>query len=260
MLHFCTFLLATGSAGATRAVLGSARVSAFKAGRTASAERPLRAALSMADSAVSADYSLDNMVLNGPLQPLKDQVLVKLEVSKKQTSGGLFLTGESSDKPTRGTVVSAGPGKPHPHTDVMITNPLTAGDSVLFGQFAGTKVKYCLDDHVMLSADEVLAKIMPNGAVVPIRDRAMLKPIEKPVQTSAGIVLTKEASKAQEVPNQGEVVALGEGRFTASGAIDPIPLKIGDKVMYTKYGGVEVEHEGQKLVFVFAADCLAKYA
>jgi chaperonin GroES len=186
-------------------------------------------------------------------------VLVKVEGVDKQTKGGLFLTGDSTDKPTRGTVVAAGPGKPHPHTDVLITNPLVAGDKVIFGPYAGTKVKYCLDDHVMLSADEVLAKIAPDGAVVPLRDRAMLKPIEKPVETSAGIVLTKEASKAQEVPNQGEVIAVGEGRFTAAGKIDPVPLEVGDKVMYTKYGGAEVEYNGKKLVFVFAADCLAKY-
>jgi len=189
---------------------------------------------------------------------LRAQVLVKLAGAEKQTKGGLFLTGEMTDKPTRGTVVAAGPGKPHPYTDVMITNPIKAGDTILFGSYTGTKVKYCQDDHVMLSMDEVLATVTDKG-VVPVRDRAMLKPIEKPVETSTGIVLTKEASKAQEVPNQGEVIAVGEGRFTAKGTLDPVPMKVGDKVMYTKYGGIDVEYEGQKLVFVFAADCLAKY-
>lgn len=186
------------------------------------------------------------------------QILVKLDEPSKQTTGGLFLTSGESDTPTSGVVVGAGPGKPHPHSDVLITNPIKAGDKVMFGEFTGTKVKYCLDDHVMLTLDEVLCKVV-DGKLEPIRDRLMLKPIEKPVSTSAGIVLTNEAAKAQEVPNQGEVMAVGEGRFTARGDIEPMDVKVGEKVMFTKYGGTEVVYNGQKYVFVFAADCLAKY-
>lgn len=249
---------------------------------------PWRSSVTM-DSVVGAAYSLDNMVLDGPLRPLKDQVrrrwppdptlsphahvpktgrgdsaraqvLVKLEKAKQQTEGGLFLTKTGSDTPFQGVTVSVGPGKPHPYSDVIITNPVEAGDVILFGEYAGTKVKYCLDEHVLLSADEVLAKITSDGTVVPVRDRLMLKPIEKPVETSAGIVLTQEAAKAQEVPNQGEVIAVGEGRFTSSGTIEPLAVAVGDKVMYTKYGGTTIEYKGEKYIFVFAADCLAAWS
>ncbi|KAJ1633092.1 chaperonin 10-like protein [Pavlovales sp. CCMP2436] len=220
--------------------------------------RSARSAAVMETVATSA-YSLDNMVLDGPLQPLKDQVLVKVDDVDKQTKGGLFLTGESTDKPSRGVVVAAGPGKPHPYTDVLVTNPVVGGDKVLFGQYMGTKVKYCLEDHVMISCDDVLAVIGADGSIKPVRDRVMLKPIAKPVETSSGLVLTKEAAKGVEVPNQGEVVAVGEGRFTAAGGLEPVKMVIGDKVMYTRYGGVELTYEGQKLVFVAASDCLAKY-
>lgn len=307
MLRAVVLLAAGSTCGAFRTATSPA--SAMQGVRAVRERRSVRA------SAVAmGDYSLDNMVLDGPLLPLRDQVrslasragpaalrstdaralarvfgaphradcsrlacarcalrecararriraaqvLVKLADVEKQTKGGLFLTGEATDKPTRGTVVAAGPGKPHPYTDVMITNPIQAGDTIIFGTYTGTKVKYCKDDHVMLTMDEVLAKVTDKG-LVPIRDRAMLKPIEKPVETSTGIVLTSEASKAQEVPNQGEVIGVGEGRFTAKGTLDPVPLQVGDKVMYTKYGGVTVDFEGQKVVFVFAADCLAKY-
>mmetsp|Transcript_705 Transcript_705/g.1955 ORF Transcript_705/g.1955 Transcript_705/m.1955 type:complete len:263 (-) Transcript_705:51-839(-) len=210
------------------------------------------------DSVIAATYSLDNLVLDGPLEPLKDHVLVKLTEVDKQTRGGLFLTSQDSAKPTVGTVVACGPGKPHPHTDVVITMPLKAGDTVLFGEYVGTKVKYCMDDHVMLTLDDVLATV-EGDQVKPVRDRLLLKPIAKAVETSTGIVLTSEAAKAQEVPNQGEVIAKGEGRFTASGTIDPIPVEIGEKIMFTKYGGTEIKYKEKKLLFVFAADCLAKY-
>mmetsp|Transcript_22662 Transcript_22662/g.58299 ORF Transcript_22662/g.58299 Transcript_22662/m.58299 type:complete len:260 (-) Transcript_22662:220-999(-) len=259
MLRSACFLgfVAACAAYNARAPAASKLAGSRTATTQATVPSTLRAAVSM-ESVASATYSLDNVVLDGPLQPLKDQILVKIQQPEKQTQGGLFLTSGKSDAPTSGDVVAAGPGKPHPHSDVLITNPVKAGDKVLFGEFSGTKVKYCLDEHVMLTVDEVLCTVV-DDKLVPVRDRLMLKPIEKPVQTSAGIVLTNEAAKAQEVPNQGEVIATGEGRFTARGEIEPMDIKVGEKVMFTKYGGTEVQYKGEKFVFVFAADCLAKY-
>ena len=87
----------------------------------------------------------------------------------------------------------------------------------------------------------------------PLEDRIVVKPGEAEETTVSGIVIP---DTAKEKPQEGEVVAVGPGRFE-EGARVPLDVKVGDKVIYSKYGGTEVKVEGDEYLILSARDVLA---
>jgi chaperonin GroES len=75
----------------------------------------------------------------------------------------------------------------------------------------------------------------------PLHDRLLLKPISAETKTKAGIIIP---DTAQEKPMQGEVVAVGGGKRLEDGRLQPMGVKIGDKVIYGKWSGTEVKLNG----------------
>ncbi len=89
----------------------------------------------------------------------------------------------------------------------------------------------------------------------PLEDRIVVKPTEEEETTASGLVIP---DTAKERPQEGEVVAVGPGRFNEDGdARVPMDVKAGDKVIYSKYGGTEVKLEGQEYLILSARDVLA---
>ena len=87
----------------------------------------------------------------------------------------------------------------------------------------------------------------------PLEDRIVVKPGEAEETTVSGIVIP---DTAKEKPQEGEVVAVGPGRFE-DGTRVPLDVKVGDKVIYSKYGGTEVKVEGDEYLILSARDVLA---
>jgi chaperonin GroES len=87
----------------------------------------------------------------------------------------------------------------------------------------------------------------------PLEDRIVVKPSEEEQTTVSGIVIP---DTAKEKPQEGEVIAVGPGRFE-DGARVPLDVKVGDKVIYSKYGGTEVKVEGDEYLILSARDVLA---
>ena len=85
----------------------------------------------------------------------------------------------------------------------------------------------------------------------PLGDRIIVKRDEAETTTSFGLVL---ATESKEKPCTGVVLAVGEGRRDKDGALLPMPVKAGDKVLYSKYGGTEVTVEGEEVLIVRADD------
>ena len=71
----------------------------------------------------------------------------------------------------------------------------------------------------------------------PLGGRVLVKPSEKEQKSSGGIILPDTAQKR---PQEGQVVAVGEGKVSDTGEVLPIPVKVGDIVIYPEYGGTEV--------------------
>ena len=89
----------------------------------------------------------------------------------------------------------------------------------------------------------------------PMADRVLVKPIEKEEKTKSGIYLP---DTAKEKPQEGEVLAVGPGKVSDDGKRIPMDLKVGDRVIYAKYGGTEIKVEGEDLMILRESDILAK--
>jgi len=85
--------------------------------------------------------------------------------------------------------------------------------------------------------------------VKPLHDRVIVRPAEKAEKTAGGIIIP---DTAQEKPQQGEVVAVGNGKVD-----EPLTVKVGDTILFAKYGGTEIEIEGEKLLLMRETDIFA---
>ena len=90
--------------------------------------------------------------------------------------------------------------------------------------------------------------------LTPLEDKIIVKQAEAQTQTASGLYIT---DNAKEKPQQGEVLAVGPGRRDDKGERIPMDVKVGDKVLYSKYGGTEVHYEGEDYLIVGARDILA---
>jgi len=88
----------------------------------------------------------------------------------------------------------------------------------------------------------------------PLGDRVVLKPLRDEEKTKGGIVLP---DTAKEKPQKGEVVAIGSGRLLENGERAPLEVKVGDRVIFSKYAGTEIKIEGEEYLIVYERDILA---
>ena len=88
----------------------------------------------------------------------------------------------------------------------------------------------------------------------PLGDRVIVEPAEGEEKTPSGIVIP---DTAKEKPQEGKVLAIGPGRYE-EGKLVPLEVKVGDKVIYSKYGGTEVKVGGKDLLILSERDILAK--
>jgi chaperonin GroES len=89
----------------------------------------------------------------------------------------------------------------------------------------------------------------------PMADRLVVKPIETEEVTKSGLVLP---DTAKEKPQEGKVLAVGPGRMSEDGKRIAMDVKVGDVVIYAKYGGTEIKVEGEELMILRESDILAK--
>jgi len=89
----------------------------------------------------------------------------------------------------------------------------------------------------------------------PLADRVLVKPIEKEEKTKSGIYIP---DTAKEKPQEGKVLAVGPGKISDDGKLIPMVLKVGDTVIYSKYGGTEIKVDDEDLIILRESDILAK--
>ena len=89
--------------------------------------------------------------------------------------------------------------------------------------------------------------------VQPLADRVVVKPLEDAEQMRGGLYIP---DTAKEKPQQGEVVAVGPGRFEEGNRV-PMDVKVGDKILYGKYSGTEVTVDGEQYLILRESDVLA---
>ena len=90
--------------------------------------------------------------------------------------------------------------------------------------------------------------------IKPLEDRIVIKSLEAEQTTASGLVIP---DTAKEKPQEGEVLAVGPGRIDDKGNRVPLDVQVGDRVIYSKYGGTEIKHGGQEYLILSARDVLA---
>ena len=96
---------------------------------------------------------------------------------------------------------------------------------------------------------------MAKVSLRPLDDRVVVEPMEAEERTSGGIVLP---DTAREKPQEGEVLAVGPGRMSEDGKRIAMDIKVGDIVLYAKYGGTEIKIDEEDLMILRESDILAK--
>jgi chaperonin GroES len=91
-------------------------------------------------------------------------------------------------------------------------------------------------------------------SIKPLEDRLVIKVVEAEQTTASGLVIP---DTAKEKPQEGEVLAVGPGRIDDAGNRVPLDVNVGDKVIFSKYGGTEVKYGGEELLILSARDVLA---
>jgi chaperonin GroES len=91
-------------------------------------------------------------------------------------------------------------------------------------------------------------------ALRPLHDRVIVKRLDQETKTASGIVLPETAA---EKPDQGEVLAVGNGKILEGGQVRPLDVKVGDRVLFGKYSGQTVKMNGEELLVMREEDILA---
>ena len=91
-------------------------------------------------------------------------------------------------------------------------------------------------------------------SIKPLEDRIVIKQVEAEQTTASGLVIP---DTAKEKPQEGEVLSIGPGRVDDNGNRVPLDVQVGDKVIYSKYGGTEVKYAGEEYLILSARDVLA---
>ncbi|MBC7633750.1 co-chaperone GroES [Aeromicrobium sp.] len=90
--------------------------------------------------------------------------------------------------------------------------------------------------------------------IKPLEDRLVIQAVEAEQTTASGLVIP---DTAKEKPQEGNVIAVGPGRVDDNGNRVPLDVAVGDKVIFSKYGGTEVKYDGQEYLILSARDALA---
>ena len=87
----------------------------------------------------------------------------------------------------------------------------------------------------------------------PLQDRVIVKRLEEEKKTKGGIIIP---DSAKEKPVEGEVIAVGKGRIMDDGKVVKLDVKVGDRVLFSKYGGTEVKIDGEDYLIMREDDIL----
>ena len=90
--------------------------------------------------------------------------------------------------------------------------------------------------------------------IKPLEDRIVIRQVDSEEKTASGLYIP---DAAKEKPQEGEVLAVGPGRVDDNGNRIPLYVKVGDHVIFSRYGGTEVKYDGEELQILSARDVLA---
>lgn len=211
-----------------------------------------------------ATATLEDRVIEGELKPTNNFVLVKIAKEAEEVGGGILLAQSAMIKKTEGVVVSVGPGKPHPESGTLFPMPVESGDSVLYGKYDGTEIKYNGEKHMLIRDDDILVKYtgdeMTLDNVETVNDYILAQvQLEGGDETSGGLLIAPTSSDKNKKPSTGKVVKVGPGRMSSDGSLMQLNIEEGDMIKFRDFAGNEVMIGNDEFSVVRAEDVLAKF-
>lgn len=194
-----------------------------------------------------------------------DRVLVKVADQEQKTKGGILLPVAAQKRPTSGDVVSLGDGR---MADGSVRSfYLKEGQTVLYSKFGFmyTDIKMGEEEFILIREDDIIGTLPRSSAVAddipelqPLADRVLVEVEDTADVTIGGVVLP---DSAKERPLSGTVVRTGPGKYDkgAEGQRKPMTVQPGDKVLYFKYAGDNMETpSGAKYIVLREDDILSR--
>jgi len=210
-------------------------------------------------------HLLEGRTISGPLVPLNNFVLVKIEEADSVTAGGIILTNKAKLKKTEGAVISVGPGRTHPDTGKLFAMPVSPGEVVVYGKYDGTEVLYDDEKHTLIRDIDVLVSFVAGGEMsldtVNVLNDSVLVQVDptEAQETVGGLLIASSSSDAKVRPSTGKVVKVGPGKMAGSGDLMDMDVSLDDMVKFRDFAGNEVKIGDDEFSVVKMEDILAKY-
>ena len=93
------------------------------------------------------------------IRPLQDRIIIKRVEGEEKTKGGIIIPDSAKEKPMEGKVIAVGPGKLN-EKGTRVAPEVKAGDTILFGKYAGTEIKIDGEEHLILREDDIMGIIL----------------------------------------------------------------------------------------------------
>ncbi len=97
------------------------------------------------------------------------------------------------------------------------------------------------------------AAVKDSVKVKPLHDRVLVQRVEEETKTKGGIIIP---DSAKEKPQEGKIVAVGDGKILDSGAVAKLAVKVGDRILFGKYSGSEIKLDGEEYLIMREEDIL----
>ncbi|SBS86028.1 20 kDa chaperonin, putative [Plasmodium ovale] len=211
------------------------------------------------------EYKLDNKIIRGPLTPLNEFVLIQKDEAHDTTEAGVFIGDVLRKNQYVGKVLGVGTGVVNTKNGERVPIDIQIGDVVIFNPSDGNKLKYNDKECLLISNEEILAKINDASAeispdnITPFYDRVLIKLVNTNVASDSLIIMPE--SKNSDKSCDGLVVAIGNGNYDTNNNKVPLDIRINDYIKFSPFSNESCEftYKNEKYTFVKARYIMAKY-
>ncbi|CAI7722024.1 20 kDa chaperonin, putative [Plasmodium vivax] len=212
----------------------------------------------------ATEYKLENKIIRGPLTPLNEFVLIQKDEAYDTTEAGVFIGDTLRKNQYIGKILGVGTGAVNTKNGERVPIDVQVGDVVIFNPSDGTKLKYNDKECLLISNEEILAKIndasvevRPNN-ITPFYDRVLIKLVDTNAASSSLVIMPESKS---DKSTDGLVVAVGDGTYDSNNNKVPIDVRVNDYIKFSPFSNESCEftYNGEKFTFVRARYIMAKY-
>lgn len=183
---------------------------------------------------------------------LGDRIVVKQDDPDSVTKTGFVLPKTAQKQIMFGEVLAVGEGRWIERLGKVFRQKMVIKkkDKVIYPRYTGMNFK---EATLILRQRDIICIVKKNNELFPLEDRVVVKPGKQITETNTGLLLP---AQVKERPNEGKVIAVGLGKTLENDLRLPLDIKIGDEVIYSKFGGVEIKVDDEPYMVLFEHEIL----